>query len=80
MPDCCICSSNWELTRLLLGFYSKLCFKYLEPELIAFLDQLVGPGNQVEAVDVAEVVGDLGAEYPACTPGVDGPIFNIFRI
>lgn len=53
---------------------------YLKPELVAFLHQLVGPRDQVQPVDVAEVVGDLRPEHPAGSPGVDGPVLDVFGI
>lgn len=47
---------------------------------IALLHQLMGPCYQLKSVYVAEVVGYFRAEYPSCSSGIDGPIFNILWV
>ena len=45
----------------------------LEPEFVALHDQLMSASNKVDAIDVIELGGDLGAEQPAGTAGRNGP-------
>jgi hypothetical protein len=47
---------------------------------VAFLHQLVGAGDELQPVDVAEVVGDLRAENPAGSSGIDCPIFDVLGV
>ena len=47
---------------------------------VSLLDELVRPGDEFESVDMAEVIGNFGSEYPAGSSGVDCPVFDIFWI
>ena len=53
---------------------------YFEPKLISFLNQLMGPRNQVKVVDMAEVTGNFGSEDPSGSSSIDRPILYIFGI
>lgn len=47
---------------------------------VALLNQLMGTGNQLQTVDVAEIVGDLRPKHPSSTTSVDGPVLDILRV
>jgi hypothetical protein len=47
---------------------------------VAFLHQLMGSRDQLNPVYVAEIVGNFRPEHPPCSSGIDGPVFNIFRV
>ena len=47
---------------------------------VALLDQLMGTGNQVESIDMAEVVGDFRSEDPSSASCIDGPVLNVLRV
>lgn len=53
---------------------------YLEPKLVAILDQLVGSGNEFQIIDMAEVGGDLRTENPSGSTSIDGPILDVLWI
>lgn len=40
----------------------------------------MGPCNQVQAIDMAEITGHFGAEYPSCSSGVDCPVLDVFGV
>lgn len=47
---------------------------------VSLLNKLMGPCYQLQAIDVAEIIGDFGSEHPAGSSRIDSPILNIFRI
>ena len=52
----------------------------LEPELEALLHQLVGSGDQLEAVYVVKVADHAGAEDPPGSTVVGSPSFDVLRV
>ena len=48
--------------------------------LVALVDELMCPGDQLQPVDVVELGGDFVAEQPAGAAGADGPGFHLLRV
>mmetsp|Transcript_5081 Transcript_5081/g.16373 ORF Transcript_5081/g.16373 Transcript_5081/m.16373 type:complete len:211 (-) Transcript_5081:549-1181(-) len=51
-----------------------------EEVLVALLDELVRPRNQVEPVESVEVLCRLLAKQPAGAPGADRPVLDVLRV
>lgn len=70
-----------EHSILSLNFCPKIfLIIYLKPVNIALLNQLMRSCNQIDSVDMAKVICNFRSEYPSCSSGIYGPIFNILRI
>jgi hypothetical protein len=54
--------------------------RVLEPEFEAVHDQLMGTGDQAQAVDVVKLGSDLGAEQPSSASGGDRPRVDIIGV
>lgn len=54
--------------------------KSVNTYLVALIDQLMGPCNELQPIDMIEFRSDLITEQPASTAGADGPCFHIFGI
>lgn len=62
------------------GVSSDASVIFYGTNLVALVDQLMGPGNRCQPVDVVELGGHLVSKEPARTARTDSPCVDIFRI
>lgn len=52
----------------------------IKHELVALVDKLMCPADQLQIIDVDKLIGHLCPKQPSCSSGADGPSVNIFRV
>lgn len=52
----------------------------METNLVAFIDQLVGSCNSLQAIDMVELGGNLIAEQPASAAGTHSPCIDVLGV
>lgn len=57
------------------------CYQLLiKHELVAFMDELMCPADQLQVVDVNKLICDLCTKKPASSSGTDGPSVHVLRV